>query len=91
MNNDLGAEDTLSVRTRRDMYYTIRLRGLQRILVNGSTLQPSALLWSWSMQPMTISKNRDGNLNRGILKEAITNMMIMLAPFLPIASELGTC
>ena len=58
MNNDLGAEDTFSGQD-KELRYVLHntIKRLQRILVNGSTLiQPSALLWSWSMQPMTIWK-----------------------------------
>jgi leucyl-tRNA synthetase len=92
MNNDLGAEDTLSGQD-KELRYVLH-NTIKRVTTDigerfNFNTAISAIMELVNATYDYLEKNRDGNLNRGILKEAITNMMIMLAPFSPhIASEL---
>jgi leucyl-tRNA synthetase len=92
MNNDLGAEDTFSGQD-KELRYVLH-NTIKRVTTDigerfNFNTAISAIMELVNATYDYLEKNRDGNLNRGILKEAITNMMIMLAPFSPhIASEL---
>ncbi|MGI5852105.1 MAG: leucine--tRNA ligase [Caldicoprobacterales bacterium] len=91
-DNDLGTEDSLSGQE-KELRYVLH-NTIKRVTTDigerfNFNTAISAIMELVNATYDYLEKNKDGNLNRGILKETVTSMLMMLAPFSPhIASEL---
>ena len=86
-DNDLGTEDSLSGQE-KELRYVLH-NTIKRVTTDigerfNFNTAISAIMELVNATYDYLEKNKDGNLNRGILKETVTSMLMMLAPFLPI-------